>query len=98
MEIKQNWVEASKDSRNQEIHDNVILALRAVAGDDGKIAFHSANPMVVKYVKDYDVRIPCGQITLDFEKYVRSDQIDEKYKKCIRAQNTMIMQFLILFQ
>lgn len=83
LEFKDKW-----ECPRQTIRDNVIRACRIMktyekeTEQKGQYAFHSANPLVVRYVKDYDIRIPCGWISLDFaihrDKYV---DITEDYRR-----------------
>lgn len=62
IEIKENWEPEISDKSK----DNIIKICRIMEKYRGNYALHSANPNVVRTVKNYDVRIPCGQITLDF--------------------------------
>lgn len=51
-----------------------------------KFAIHSANPDVIKHVKEYDCMIPCGMISTDFSKV---DNVDEGFIECHRTASFM---------
>lgn len=77
IEIKENW----KPEISDTVRENVIRICRIMEEYQGRYALHSANPNVVRVVKNYDVRIPCGQITLDFTSSKYKNEIAEEYVK-----------------
>ena len=56
-----------EDVSDTIIHDNVIRIVRMLKMYKGNFALHSSNYKVVRYVKNYDIKIPCGIITMEFE-------------------------------
>ena len=76
IEIKQEW-----GMKIEDIRRNVIRTCRIMDKYPGLYAFHAANPIVVQVVKDYNVWIPCGQITLNFENNSDAESIPEEYCK-----------------
>lgn len=73
VEIKDFW-----ECDEKTIRKHVIKTCDILSKYTGRYAVHAANPNVLKAVKEYDVRIPCGQITLDFDK--GTYETDEEYK------------------
>lgn len=67
LELKDEW-----ECPPTIIRDNVIRICRIMKEYEqktkgkGMYALHTANPLIIRCVKDYDIRIPCGWITLDF--------------------------------
>ena len=65
LEIKENW-----GVPDENIRDHIIIICRILRKYKLKgYALCSSNPIVVRFVKDFDIRIPCGWITMDFRKH-----------------------------
>lgn len=77
IEIKENW----NREIDKTLREKVIRVCRILENYKGEYALHSANPNVVRIVKNYDVKIPCGQITLDFSKSDYKNEISDEYIK-----------------
>lgn len=86
LELKEAWNDDLLSTFNSTTRDNVIRVCRIMknyeleTGGRGKYALHSSNPFVIRCVKDYDVRIPCGWISLDFGAHKDRYPVTEKYK------------------
>ncbi|MCD7768752.1 MAG: hypothetical protein LUH36_01335 [Oscillospiraceae bacterium] len=83
IEIKNDtWDKTPQEERR--IRDQVISVCRIMEGYRGEYALHASDPRIVRDVKEYDARIPCGQITLDFDKTEYRERVPEEYKKMHR--------------
>ena len=101
LEVKSDEYD-SKNVENQLLVDRLVKVIRKymrkyVSGESkGKVAVHSANPYILKMIREKDCMIPLGQISLDFSTY-KEGLIDEDiivYHKEMKFLDEIVPDFI----